>query len=468
MHIEFEAFEYTADGTLQPTRLAFDGDQHDGWSVLRNGVYHLTLGPGYRLVRSLMCGVCSTDLARRFLPFPLPQVTGHEVIATDQSGERFAVDINASHHAREIENNCPFCLAGLSHHCPDRLVLGINGLPGGFGAWFLAPVGALRAIPADMPIENAVLVEPLAAALHAVRSLSIKAGDRVAVLGPRKLGMLMIAALRSERERLDTTFEIIALARRPELLALAKELGADSCLDVGETIPDSSFEIVIDCTGSANGFETALSAATREVHLKSTNGQPAGGLDHMTEFVVDELAMELFTEQNVRSVSLSDQRDTLVVGWVCDEEPPDWLANTTDLIRAENAVGLSEIIEKEPLPGLPRVDAIVVDSPSRLVEAIRLPGAAESSTVRPTGTILYAGPLPADVSLLTNLIQKYLRLSSSRCGDFDEAIALLSSDPQLSKLGERMITHRFQAEDLPAAFETASSHDCLKAIVIHP
>ena len=28
--------------------------------------------------------VCSTDLARRFLPFPLPQVTGHELIARDE------------------------------------------------------------------------------------------------------------------------------------------------------------------------------------------------------------------------------------------------------------------------------------------------------------------------------------------------------------------------------------------------
>lgn len=468
MHIEFEPFEYTASGTLQPIRLAFDGDENDGWSVLRNGVYHLTLGPGYRLVRSLTCGICSTDLARKFLPFPLPQVTGHEVIATDQTGARFAVDINASHHARQIANTCPFCLGGLPNHCPDRLVLGINGLPGGFGEWFLAPVGALREIPADMPVENAVLIEPMAAALHAVRSLDIKAGDRVAVLGPRKLGMLVVAALHAERERLGTSYEIVALARHSHLLTLARELGADTCVDVSESCPDSSYEIVIDCTGSPAGFEMALAAATREVHLKSTNGQAAAGIEHLTELVVDELSLQLFTQENLLAVSLSDQRDELVVGWLCDEEPPTWLEDATDLLRADDAAALLADIEEHPLPGLPRVDAIIVDTPQRLVEAIRPPGVGEASPVRPTGTIFFNGTAPDDVPLLARLQAKKLRLSSSRCGDFGEAIELLSSDAALSEIGASMITHRFDSSELPAAFEAAASQDCLKAIVQHP
>lgn len=468
MHIEFEAFEYTADGTLQSTRLAFDGDQHDGWSVLRNGVYHLTLGPGYRLVRSLTCGICSTDLARRFLPFPLPQVTGHEVIATDQTGGRFAVDINASHHARQIGNSCPFCLGGLPHHCPDRLVLGINGLPGGFGEWFLAPVGALRIIPTDMPMDNAVLIEPMAAALHAVRSLAIKAGDRVAVLGPRKLGMLVIASLRAERNRLGNQFEIVALARHPHLLTLAKQLGADTGVDVSESCPDSSYEIVIDCTGSPAGFEMALAAATREVHLKSTSGQPAAGVEHLTEFVVDELSLDVFTQESLLAVSHSDQRSELVVGWLCDDEPPTWLKDATDLLRADDAATLLANIEENPLPGLPRVDAVIIDTPQRLVEAIRPPGVGEASPVRPTGTIFFHGVAPDHVPLLTQLQAKGLKLTSFRCGDIDEAIELLSSETALLGIGGSMITHRFDSSELPAAFETAASKDCLKAIVEHP
>ena len=86
MEISFEAYEYQADGTLTPAQYAYDGSQASGWTVKRDGKPVLNLGPGYRLLRSARCGVCSTDLARRFLPFPLPQITGHEVVARDEHG----------------------------------------------------------------------------------------------------------------------------------------------------------------------------------------------------------------------------------------------------------------------------------------------------------------------------------------------------------------------------------------------
>jgi D-arabinose 1-dehydrogenase-like Zn-dependent alcohol dehydrogenase len=132
MTVAFDTLEYTASGDLQPVHVAYAGDEVRGWTITRNAVPSLELGPGYKLMQSVACGVCSTDLARRFLPFPLPQVTGHEVVAVDDSGKRFAVDINASHRARQIESDCPFCRCGLSNHCPERLVLGIHDLPGGF------------------------------------------------------------------------------------------------------------------------------------------------------------------------------------------------------------------------------------------------------------------------------------------------------------------------------------------------
>src|SRR5207249_2809327 len=107
--------------------------------VVREGREHLRLGPGYRLLRVSRCGVCATDLARRQLPFPLPQVTGHEVVAVADDGTPVVVEINASHAARALPPDawCADCRRGLGTHCPDRLVLGIHDLPGGFGPWLL-------------------------------------------------------------------------------------------------------------------------------------------------------------------------------------------------------------------------------------------------------------------------------------------------------------------------------------------
>jgi threonine dehydrogenase-like Zn-dependent dehydrogenase len=216
---------------------------------------------------------------------------------------------------------------------------------------------------------------------------------------------------------------------------------------------------VIDCTGSPAGFETALAASKREVHLKSTNGQAAADVDHLTEFVVDELALEMFPVQPAGRLG--------VVGWTARSEPPPWLSETAVVIRTRSVAELAESLHKQPPNGLPKADAVAVDSPDELVQAIRPDGFGEYSPVRPTGVVFYAGQAPENVSLLRHVQRKNLRLSSSRCGDFDAAIELLTSDEALRDLGARMITHRFPAARLAEAFQAAAGKDCVKAAVSH-
>ena len=86
--VAFEGLEYHASDRVRPARYELEGSPAKGWRVTRNGDEHMRLGPGYRLLRTERCGVCSTDLARRFLPFPLPQIIGHELIALDAEDQR--------------------------------------------------------------------------------------------------------------------------------------------------------------------------------------------------------------------------------------------------------------------------------------------------------------------------------------------------------------------------------------------
>ena len=126
--VSFEAPEYRADGTVAPARYRFAGSTADGWEIARDGAVALRLGPGYRRLRTSHCGVCATDLARRHLPFPLPQVIGHEVVAVDDDGRAVVVEINASHVARGVAG-CATCAAGLPTHCPERLTLASIACP---------------------------------------------------------------------------------------------------------------------------------------------------------------------------------------------------------------------------------------------------------------------------------------------------------------------------------------------------
>ena len=447
----FEALEYRADGSVAPTELSYAATADGGWTIERNGQPWLSLGEGYRLLQTTECGVCSTDLDRRHLPFPLPQVIGHELIALDESGARHVVEINASCQARQIAEPCVFCRHGLPTHCPERLVLGIHALPGGFGGWVLAPRHATVAVPERLASRTAVLVEPFAAALHAVQTLRPRDGDSVGVLGPRRLGMLVIAALAATRQRSGVRHEITALARRPGLFELARQLGADQCVQVGESAdaPPEQVDVVVD-----------------------TTGQPACGITRTTELVVDELSIERFeATRHWPDLKLAGTASPPRIAWLTDAEPPAELARATTVSHHTTAAAALARIEQDAADDdLPRADAAVVSSAEQVDDVIRPTSDREVSLVRPRGQIFV---LDCDESrrspsqLVRAVVERGLRVSTSRCGDFAEALELMANTPTLHDLGERMVTHRFDASDLAAALDTARSPSCIKAVVTH-
>lgn len=468
MEVEFQAYEYQPDGSLAQTRYRFEGSTERGWTVFHAGRPWVALGEGYRLLRTARCGVCSTDLARRYLPFPLPQITGHEVVALDESGARYAVDINASAAARGVDDGCPFCRL-MPQHCPDRLVLGIHDLPGGFGRYILAPVHALHRIPDEIDDDAAVLIEPLAAALHAVDTVAPAEGQRIGVLGPRKLGMLVVAALAARRRQHGPDFRIVAMARRQALLDVAAKAGADEqVLVAGDEASPAPSDVVIDCTGSPAGLELALGAARLEVHLKSTHGRPAAGLRRLTELVVDELSIRRF-EANDLPPAL--ERSRPLIAWLSKGQPAPELAVHTDVRVATSPAALLNRLEATPpTDGLPRADAAVVDSVRGVESVIRPSEDRETSLVRPRGAILLAGPGQEELGrspLLEAVWDRGLRLTSSRCGDFDEAIRLLVADAELRAVAGLLITGRFPVEKTPEAFQAAAGRDAIKAVVEH-
>lgn len=473
--IAFEAMDYRADQTFARARYRFVGDEATGWRVERDGAVVLELGPGYRLLRVRACGVCSTDLARHHLPFPLPQVIGHEVLATDAAGSRFVVEINASHEARGVPHDCAFCRAGLPTHCPARVTLGIHDLPGGFAPCILAPVAACFEVPANVPDAAAVLVEPFAAALHAVRTIAPRAGDRVAVLGPRRLGMLVVAALagvRARARRAGGDFAIAAVARDPALLRLATSFGATETFALGGDpgALEQAFDVVIDTTGNPDGLASAVRMARREVHVKSTHGQPACGLRHATEMVVDEIGLAPFPRREPPAGEAPWDRlrtgPRPRIAWLARAEPPSWLAARADVQRGD-AAALAARYAKATA-GLPRADVAVADTATRIDAAVRPQEHGHEALVRPRGSVLVPADVDAEGSpLLAAIASRGLVVSTSRCGDFREALDLLAHDAELARIGERLVTHRFPADQLTTAFATARSRGCIKAVVEH-
>ena len=467
MNGDFEAFEFGPMGEWNKAQFRFQQDEEGGWRLMRNGAFHEELGKGLVPLEVESCGICATDLARKNLPFPLPQVLGHEVLARDSSGCRVVIEINASHRARGLDVDCPYCNAqgasSLHRHCPERQVLGIDRLPGGFGPKILAPKNAIFAVPPQLGAETAVLCEPFAAALHAVDCIKEKHGKRVAVLGLGRLGLQVIAALAARRRHSGDEFEILGLGRRKRPMDLALELGADSVFKVegeGENLADGLFEIVLDTTGNPKAFRTALRIASSEVHLKSTHGLPTAGLRNLTPFVVDELRVQPY-----RDTLPSDVR---TVVWLAKGHPPSEWKQHCRVVRGEAA--LTDLMALRAFPGeggLYGADLVVVDQSRNLDQVIRPIRGKELSMLRPGGTIYLRANKEEKSSLYRAVDDRGISLSSSRCGDFEEALALLAEDSELQNLGECLIDHHFSPKDLAEAFAAAASPTCVKAVIRH-
>lgn len=398
--VSFTAPEYQPDGSIRPAAYRFEGSVNGGWRILRDGRVHLELGAGYRLLRTSHCGVCATDLARRRLPFPLPQVTGHEVVAIDpQARVPVVVEINASCRARHIPL-CPRCAQGLPTHCPGRRVLGIHDLPGGFGAWILAPVAAVRSLPEGLSPLAATLTEPFAAAWHAVETVAPHAGDRVLVFGAGRLGCLLVAALAAWRERAGRAFDIVAVARRRAARERARRLGADGAVDPEAAEPA---DIVIEASGAPEGANRALALARRELHLKTTSGRPALGLADPTALVVEELA----------------------------------------IARWEPGVAPGER---------------VVYSAADIDDALH--GAAAGLHPGPRGIFRVAPDADRSSALLEAVLTRGLRVTSSRCGDFRPALDLLARGGLGERIAAVLVSHVLPATRLAEAFGLAAPGGC--------
>jgi threonine dehydrogenase-like Zn-dependent dehydrogenase len=344
-------------------------------------------------------------------------------------------------------------------------VLGIHDLPGGFGPWILAPVNALVPVGGEVEDASAVLIEPLAAALHAVQTIDPQHGETIAVLGPRRLGMLVVAALQAFRADTRRAFTILALSRRDALLELAGALGADRTIRVdgdGAALGDRLADVVIDTTGNPEGLALAVRLARREVHLKSTHGRPAVGLRHLTELVVDELAVRPAGEDGL-DMALADAGP---IAWLASSEPPAGLASR--VVRGRGPELMAGVVAAAG-GGLPRAGVAVVQDAAQVADAIRPGDVTPYSVVRPRGAIAVLPGAGGDSSpLLRAVVERGLRLTSSRCGDLFAAAAMLERDPALRRVGERMVTHWFGPDRMNDAFTTARSAACIKAVVRQP
>ncbi len=207
-------------------------------------------GPDWLRVRNIACGLCGSDIhflymdmATDCFPAGLPGIArkflGHELVAEVietgkgvkgfTKGDRVALRIDwPSCFQLGIEPRCPQCAQGNYMLCQNigKKTLPVRDTGGGFSSRMLMHRTQPFKIPASFTNDQAVLLEPVACAVHGVCKEKPRRGESVLVVGCGTIGLFTIAVARA----MEPGARICALARYPFQAELAKRMGADEAV----------------------------------------------------------------------------------------------------------------------------------------------------------------------------------------------------------------------------------------------
>jgi len=241
------------------------------------------LRPRWALVRVLLAGICNTDveILRGYHAFR--GVPGHEFVGEVAAvnglsakekvkwlGKRVAGEINVSCSAYNYRPVCAFCHRGLKTHCARRTVLGIVNHDGAFAEYLALPLENLHLISDSITEEQAVFVEPLAAACEILAQINVKQFSEAAVLGDGKLAQLIARFLRTALP------SVVMYGKHRGKLQQAAAAGIDTRIVRGDASDlkrvKDNFVLVVEATGSPSGLALAQHMAEPRgtLVLKST------------------------------------------------------------------------------------------------------------------------------------------------------------------------------------------------------
>ncbi|WP_374330836.1 zinc-binding dehydrogenase [Aestuariivirga sp.] len=287
--------------------------------------------PGWVTLAVTAAGICGSDLHNfrtgQWISRS-PSVPGHEltgrVTALGAGVTGFAIGDRVVADSRFWCGDCAACRAGDHHLCAS---LGFVGeiCDGGFAAFCALPARLLHRLPDDLPDDVAVLAEPVAVALHAVKRLAPQRDAAVLVAGCGPIGGLAALVLAARGHS-----DIRVADRNARRLARVCEVTGARPVSLDAASAGSGIRFAIEATGSTAAL-TAL--------LDCVAGGGAIALVGIMHGRI-ELDPNLLVEREVSLIGCHAFRDEL-------PEAINLLAGAASQVRAlvERHIGIAEVPE---------------------------------------------------------------------------------------------------------------------------
>ncbi|MBI4661413.1 MAG: alcohol dehydrogenase catalytic domain-containing protein [Verrucomicrobia bacterium] len=219
------------------------------------------------------CGICGTDLHvynDTFRNFP-PVILGHEfagkIVETARNSFQFRPGdrVTVLGAMTVTCGRCVYCRKGEFMFCPERRGMG-HGVNGAFTRYVAAREDQLFRLPDHLPSEEGAMVEPFAAAVHAVCEITeLHFGDVALISGPGPIGLMCLKLLVANGVK-----TIVAGASADQLrLEMAKRLGAAVIVNVAENdlatvvkedTDGFGVDVAFECAGAAASVANALNS----------------------------------------------------------------------------------------------------------------------------------------------------------------------------------------------------------------
>ncbi len=295
---------------------------------------------GQLLIRVRRAGICGTDLtiyAGRHPRAKAPLVMGHEMVGTVEhtgpacSGRLETGDLVTVNPLLWC-GACPSCVAGNVHVCESLRLLGIDA-DGGFAEYLVANEDRVHRLDPSVPWDEAALCEPIAVAIHAIRSSRFRAGDEVTVVGAGIIGaMTGHLLLYSGASRVTITD--VNTWRLEQAVKLG--MSAVEPAELGRDTRQAS--VVFECSGHPSAFDTLTQLAVNSGQIVFVGVPPVPVPIMVRDLVFRELntvAVRVYrNEEFAMAAHLVSQRKVTLSPFVSTVLPLDRLAEGFELARA--------------------------------------------------------------------------------------------------------------------------------------
>jgi L-iditol 2-dehydrogenase len=228
-------------------------------------------GPGEVRLQVLQCGICGSDLHAYRAQREFPVNVGHEMCGVVETlGEGLATPAEGNRVCVEpftYCGECRYCRQGDNSTCDAAQYL-FSEPAGALAEKAVVPAEAVYAVPDGLSDVEAMMVEPVAVAVRAVRRARVTEHCHVGVIGAGTMGLLCMELAIAQGASVR-----LAVDRFSHLTAAARELGAERTILVGEEYPIAAateltggrgLDIVFDAAASGTSFSTALSVVRKK------------------------------------------------------------------------------------------------------------------------------------------------------------------------------------------------------------